>query len=71
MNGTHKRLPAGERVVDLLDAPIVDLVMRRDGVTRDDVLAILGDMRNRLFGGDAGRHPGPLAFRGSPTRLAA
>ncbi len=55
MNGTPSRPPAGERVQDLLDDPIVQLVMRRDGLTRDDVLSVMFDMRRRLFGASNAR----------------
>lgn len=70
MDGTHQRFPVGERVLELLDDPIVQLVMRRDGVTRQDVLAIMGEARRGLFGG-AIRQPGASAFRGNSIRLAA
>lgn len=32
----------------LLDDPIVDLLMARDGVTRADVLSVLDDVRHSL-----------------------
>ncbi|MEI6557424.1 MAG: hypothetical protein WCO00_03380 [Rhodospirillaceae bacterium] len=70
MTGMHNRPPAGERLHDLLDDPIVETLMRRDGVTRDDVLAVVADMRVRLFGGVTGRG-GPLGHAGKPIRLAA
>ena len=70
MNGMHHRPPAGERLHDLLDDPIAETLMRRDGVTRDDVLAVVADMRVRLFGCANGRF-GPLAHAGKPIRLAA
>ena len=40
MNRMHHRPPAGERLHDLLDDPIVETLMRRDGVSRDDLLAL-------------------------------
>jgi len=70
MNGMHHRPPTGERLHDLLDDPIVETLMRRDGVTRDDVLAVVADMRVRLFGGARGRID-PLRLAGKPIRLAA
>ena len=71
MSGTHPRLPKGERVDDLLDDPIAQLVMRRDGLTREDVLAVVDDMRGRLYGADRGLQPDPSAHRVMPIRLAA
>ena len=71
MNGTHQRLPTGEKVADLLDDPIAELIMRRDGVTREDVIGIMTEMRGRLFGTGQGCTPGPLGRRGRPIRLAA
>ena len=70
MNGMYHRPPVGERLHDLLDDPIVETLMRRDGVTRDEVLAVVADMRARLFGGAIG-HRDPLRFAGRPSRLAA
>ena len=70
MNGMHLRPPVGERLHDLLDDPIVETLMRRDGVTRDDVLAVVADMRVRLFGNVRGRN-NPLRLAGKPIRLAA
>lgn len=51
MNASQQRLSPGEHVDELLSDPIVELVMRRDGITRDDVLAVMADMRGRLYGG--------------------
>ena len=56
MNWTQRGGPAGEglagdRVSDLLDDPIVQLVMRRDGVTREEVLSVVAAMRGRLSEG--------------------
>lgn len=70
MNGMHHRPPAGEKLHDLLDDPIVETLMRRDGITRDDVLAVVADMRVRLFGSARGRID-PLRLAGRPIRLAA
>ncbi len=70
MNGMHHRPPVGERLHDLLDDPIVETLMRRDGITRDEVQALVADMRVRLFGGTRGR-PDPLRLAGKPIRLAA
>ncbi|CAK0754413.1 hypothetical protein CCP1ISM_5770002 [Azospirillaceae bacterium] len=71
MTGTHSRLPVGERVDDLLDDPIGQLIMTRDGVTREDVLAVMTDMRSRLFG--SRRHDSDGASKASrgALRLAA
>ena len=69
MNGTLHRPPVGERLHDLLDDPIVEAVMRRDGITREDVLSVITDMRGRLFGG-VGRCT-PLPPAGRAIRLAA
>ena len=71
MNGTHQRPPTGERIADLLDDPIAELVMRRDGVTREHVIGIMTDMRGRLFGSGNGCRPGPLGRSAKPIRLAA
>ena len=70
MNGQLHGPPLGERLHDLLDDPIVETLMRRDGVTRDEVLAVVADMRLRLFGGMAGRRD-PLGRAGKLIRLAA
>jgi len=71
MNGTHQRPPNGERIADLLDDPIAQMVMRRDGVTREHVLGIMTDMRWRLFGPGNGCHPCPAGHRQRSIRLAA
>ncbi len=63
MNGMLHRAPLGEKLHDLLDDPIVETLMRRDGVTRDDVLAVVADMRLRLYG--------TAATRTARSRLAA
>ncbi|MEI8397210.1 MAG: hypothetical protein WCF85_21000 [Rhodospirillaceae bacterium] len=71
MNGTQQRLPKGEQVNDLLDDPIVQTLMRRDGVTREEVLAVIDEMRDRLFGrGRSVRVDAPCK-RSSAIRLAA
>lgn len=62
---TQRRMAESRRVLDLLDDPIVELVMRRDGVTRDEVLGVLEDMRCRLFGPFAGS-----GAAGAPRRAA-
>ncbi len=51
MNGTLHHPPKGEGLRDLLDDPIIQTLMRRDGVTRDDVLAVVATVRGRLFRG--------------------
>jgi hypothetical protein len=70
MNGMHQRLPAGERVLDLLDDPIAQMVMRRDGVTREEVLSVVAEMRRRLAGPGCG-HTEPPGRAGKTIRLAA
>ena len=70
MNRMHHRPPAGERLHDLLDDPIVATLMRRDGVSRDDLLALVADMRLRLFGGGGGRL-NSSRFAGRAISLAA
>ncbi len=50
MKGNQSRPPPGESVQDLLDDPIVQLVMRRDGLTREDVLSVIAEARRSLFG---------------------
>lgn len=50
MSTIQQGLSPGEQVDELLSDPIVELVMRRDGVTRDDVLEVMADMRRRLYG---------------------
>ncbi len=70
MNGMPHRAPGGDRLHDLLDDPIVETLMRRDGVTRDDVLAVVADMRLRLYGSVAGR-AASSRHAGGAARLAA
>jgi hypothetical protein len=70
MTATHSRLPAGERLIDLLDDPIGQMVMDRDGVTREQVLQVMTDMRHRLFGA-RNRESESLADRKTYLRLAA
>ncbi|MBI1209500.1 MAG: hypothetical protein GC191_19735 [Azospirillum sp.] len=48
MNALQQRASAHDRIAVLLDDPIVELVMCRDGLTRDGVYAAMSDMRLRL-----------------------
>ncbi len=34
-------------ITDLLDEPIVELVMRRDGIDRDTLLALIADQKSQ------------------------
>ena len=50
MTGSERREPT---LNDLLDEPIVQLLMRRDSVKRDEVVAIVESIRqNRRSAGD-------------------
>lgn len=48
MNGLHSSQTWRRRVADLLDDPVARAVMRRDGLSRDDVLAELAPVAEAL-----------------------
>ena len=55
---------------EMLADPIVQMVMARDGVTKQDVEGLIGEMRDRMAGRqmaehETGRHESsPIAFDG-------
>ncbi len=48
MNGSQQRLTGNDRIAALLDDPIVQMMMYRDGVSREDIYAVVTEARRRL-----------------------
>ena len=67
MNGLHSPQTWRSRVADLLDDPVAQAVLRRDGLSRDDVFAELAPVADALRRRQQRRRaPGPWAFAEDP-----
>lgn len=63
MNGLHSPQTWRCRVANLLDDPVAEAVLRRDGLSRDDVFAQLAPVADALTRRrDRRHHAGPWAF---------
>jgi len=62
MNGLHSRQTWRCRVADLLDDPVAEAVLRRDGLSRDDVFAELAPVADALTRRSHQRRASPWAF---------
>ena len=67
MNGLHSPQAWRGRVADLLNDPVAEAVLRRDGLSRDDVMAELAPVADALTRRSRSRQSaGPWAFAESP-----
>ena len=62
MNGLHAPQAWRCRVADLLDDPVAEAVLRRDGLSRDDVFAELAPVAAALTRRRRQHQAGPWAF---------